>query len=38
MRAMIAIGIVPSAIAGRMRCRNASTSAFHWNVISAVSV
>ena len=38
IRAMIASGIVPSAIAGRIRCRNASAHAPHWPVISALKV
>ena len=36
MRAMMASGMVPSAMAGRMRCRNASTSAFHCSVMQDV--
>ena len=38
MRAMIASGIVPSAIAGRMRWRNASAHGPHWPVMSALKV
>ena len=38
MRAMIASGIVPSAMAGRMRWRAESAHALHWPVISAVNV
>ena len=38
MRAMIASGIVPSAMAGRMRCRNESTNASHWKVMTALNV
>ena len=38
MRAMIASGIVPSAMAGRIRWRNASAAAANWPVMSAVKM
>ena len=38
IRAMIASGIVPSAMAGRIRWRKASTQAPHWPVMRALIV
>ena len=38
MRAMIASGMVPSAMAGRMRCRKASAAALNWPVMMPVKI